>query len=214
MNKKMNANDVSKRQAKSMANQQGFATAEEKDRAKKELLLDLHTSSLGSAALTIQNIFHSDDLDLAKLMAELGRQQTSINKGNPYLLESMLINQMQVLQAMFTCAATQTSRSTMFSQMQAYADVAIKANNACRKTILAINQLKNPAPATFIKQQNNAVNQQVNNDQPASEKNKKPANELLIEEKRNETLDFRRTTETIPAHPAMETVEVGRRKDT
>ena len=213
MNKKMNANDVSKRQAKSMANQQGFATVEEKERAKKDLLLDLRTSFLGSAALTIQDIFNSDELDFVKLMTELGKQQTSINKGNPYLLESMLINQMQVLQAMFTCASSQIDRSTMFSQMQAYADIAIKANNACRKTILALNQIKNPTSTTFIKQQNNAVNQQINNDRPTSEKNKKPANELLTE-KRNETLDFRRASEAIPAHPAMETVEIGRRQDT
>ncbi|OGT11555.1 MAG: hypothetical protein A2X77_02995 [Gammaproteobacteria bacterium GWE2_42_36] len=49
--------------------------------------------------------------------------------------------------------------------------------------------------------------QQGNNDQPTSEKNKKSANELLIEEKENETLGVRRTPEAIRAHPAMETVE-------
>lgn len=178
------------------------------------LLTDLLTHPLGSAALTIQHIFRPEELPLAKILEELMRQQKSICEGNSHLLESLLINQIQSLQALFTYASIRASKSEMLSQWQVYTDVAIKVNNACRKTILALNQIKNPTSATFIKQQNNAVNQQVNNDQSTSEKNKKPTNELLIEEKKNETLDFRRTPEAIPAHPAMETVEIGRRKDT
>ncbi|OGT11437.1 MAG: hypothetical protein A2X77_04405 [Gammaproteobacteria bacterium GWE2_42_36] len=180
----------------------------------RTLLTDLLTNPLGSAALTIQHIFRPEELPLAKLLEELMRQQKSICEGNSHLLESLLINQMQSLQALFTYASIRASKSETIPQWQVYTDVAIKVNNACRKTILAINQLKNPAPATFIKQQNNSVNQQINNGQPVPEKNKKSANELLIEEKENETLDFRRTSEAIRAHPAMETVEIGRRKDT
>jgi len=64
----------------------------------------------------------------------------------------------------------------------------------------------------FIKQQNNAVNQQINPVNPSSglekTENKTPhSNELLIEAKTHETLEFRRPKETSAANIQMETVE-------
>jgi len=63
-----------------------------------------------------------------------------------------------------------------------------------------------PNKAVFIKQQNNAVNQQINNDLKSnSGKNKKIANELLSEVK-NANLELGRKKETINAYSEVEAV--------
>lgn len=77
-------------------------------------------------------------------------------------------------------------------------------------------ELKNPSRATFIKQQNNAITQQVNNEVKSNHKNfenpEKVANELL-EIKYEQRMNTRTTTSPIPVDPAMATVEVCRSKN-
>ncbi|MGH8646968.1 MAG: hypothetical protein ACREX4_21935 [Gammaproteobacteria bacterium] len=60
--------------------------------------------------------------------------------------------------------------------------LALKAQNQCRQTLAALAEIKNPRRTTFIGQQNNATNQQVNNVGGPSETRKNPEtreNELL-----------------------------------
>jgi hypothetical protein len=65
--------------------------------------------------------------------------------------------------------------------------MALKAQSQCRTSIEALAEIKYPKSATFIRQQNVASQQQVNNGQaeglapprPAREKDITPANELL-----------------------------------
>lgn len=118
-----------------------------------------------------------------------------------------------MLQSIFHYAAERISKTESMEQFRAYNDLAIKANGACRKTVSAIAHIKNPTPTTFIKQQNNAVNQQINN-AIGSEKINNCANELLsIEEKTDETLNTRRALKASRINKEMETVESGRGED-
>lgn len=76
--------------------------------------------------------------------------------------------------------------------------------------LLALAELKNPRRATFIKQKNNAINQQINSSSQEQVKNFKNsdkfANELL-KEPNHEALDFRGTPETGNINSQMEALE-------
>lgn len=92
----------------------------------------------------------------------------------------------------------------MINHIELFANIAFKAQTQSRKTLAVLSQLKVPNQAVFIKQQNNAVNQQINNDLKSnSEKNKKVANELLRENK-NANLELGRKKETVNAYSEVE----------
>jgi len=86
--------------------------------------------------------------------------------------------------------------------------MALKAQKHSRQTLTALKDVMNPRDTTFVKQQNNAVNQQVNNcagSEVSETSEKKSRNELLTEVE-HETLDPRGTFETVPVDPSMETM--------
>jgi hypothetical protein len=74
-------------------------------------------------------------------------------------------------------------------------------------------ELKNPSRATFIKQQNNAITQQVNNGVKSNPKNHEKVANKLLEIKYEQRMDTRTTTSTIPVDPAMTSVDVCRSKN-
>ena len=78
---------------------------------------------------------------------------------------------------------------------QIYFDIAMKAQKQCRQTLSALVDIKHPRRATFVKQQNNAINQQINNGSDPENFQEKPANELLTEVQ-YEIVDTRRTLKT------------------
>jgi len=183
----------------------------EKDLNRNTSLTSLRTSTLSNAAISISNLFSRDNLDLTTLVKQLGKQQNSTLEGGTNLFDCMLINQAQTLQALFHYAAERISHTNNLDCMQAFSDLALKANNNCRKTLLALQQIQKPSKTTFIKQQNNATNQQINtthNNQPSSIELKKSNNfkNELLTEKPYETLDYGRTEETIRTNTPMETV--------
>ena len=98
-----------------------------------------------------------------------------------------------------------------------YSQILPLEQTGCRKTLLALVEIKHPRRSTtLIKQQNNAITQQVNNEVKSNPKNfensEKVANELL-EIKYEQRMDSRTTASPIPVNPAMATVEVCRSKD-
>jgi hypothetical protein len=158
-----------------------------------------------TAALSIRRIHEKWPIDTQTLVNELQEEQKKITNGDLGNLEQMLFSQAKTLEAMFNHFVTQVARSETIREMNTCAEIALKANNSCRKTILALSQLKNPSTPTFIKQQNNAVNQQINNAEIPNEI-KNSSNELLKEET-HEKLDFRRTAEASPIDSKVETLE-------
>lgn len=156
-----------------------------------------------NAGVTIFN-FHpmKAGANVTDLVDELGKQVLTIRDDCMDRPEAMLAAQAHALDAMFTCLAQKAAANMNAGYLQAtetYLRMAFKAQSQCRTTLEALSEIKNPRSPTFIKQQNVAQQQQVNNGIPADsqsnthartrEKDITPANELL-EASHGERMDF------------------------
>ena len=152
-----------------------------------------------------ENDFGEDiKMDLESLTDVMETMSGQVKNGNLSNLEEMLVCQTHSLQHMFMTMASKISGTTNPDHIDLFARFALKAQNQCRSTIATLSEMKNPKRATFIKQQNNAVNQQINQDKNSKNLDK-PANELL-EQTHGKRLDIRKTQETIGANQDLETV--------
>ncbi|MFZ6723089.1 hypothetical protein [Undibacterium sp. Ji49W] len=156
------------------------------------------------------------------------RDQTKkVESGDLSEVENTLTAQAIALDAMFNELARRAALN-MGEHMNAtemYMRLAFKAQSQCRTTLETLAEIKYPKAATFVRQQNVAYQQQVNNDgmsipsntrTPAHAHGKKeiPANELLNEAD-HEKVDSRGTDETIRVNSPVETVgAVNRGKNT
>lgn len=170
---------------------------------------------------SILNQVRDDDkgLQVGHVLEEVVNANDKVLAGDSEEIESLLINQAKALDAVFYQYMGKTLSAELIIQMQAFSQLALKAQNQCRNTLATLSELKNPSKPTFIKQQNNAAIQQVNNVEKVevkkseiSENFQKSANELL-EVKNNEWLDTRAQSKTITVNPEMEAVGKSRRKD-
>jgi hypothetical protein len=127
--------------------------------------------------------------NLLNTVLEQGRD---IKKDEKHRIERQLYSQGVALSLMFDKLMRLMGLSETLKQMETYGHLALKAQAQSRATFVALNQLNNPNGTTFIKQQNNAVNQQINESKLAG-----CTNELLTE-RPNETLDLRGKAGTIP----------------
>jgi len=177
----------------------------------------------GAATHSITSIFskltHGDaglkGLDGETILNELSKQNEKIKNGDLTCVQEMLLDQAHTLQALNTLCMMKLRDVEYIEQMEAYSRIALKAQNQSRQTLATLIELKNPRRATFIKQQNNAVNQQINNAEPANvgteetQENRKnsgnPANELF-EADNHEQLDTRAQSKAGGANQELETV--------
>jgi len=100
------------------------------------------------------------------------KSQKMIAKGNFSEVEAHLIAQSTALERIFRIFTERMINEKYFVAQGTYGQIALKAQNQARKTLLAIAELKNPKKLTFIKQQNNAqinVNQKKNSKQTFEE---------------------------------------------
>lgn len=177
-----------------------FTEEEKKQRAINKSIN--HITSEANAAFTI-NAIHKESLHISTLVTELSESFVRVKNDNFLEVEAMLLSQAHTLNVFFHHALSQASQMSALNQIQTFSDLAMKAQNNCRKTLLALAEIKNPKRATFIKQQNNAIgNQQINN----SENLKNNSNEVLSEVQ-HESLDDRSKEKTITTHTTLETLE-------
>ena len=137
--------------------------------------------------------------------------------------ENMLWSQAQTLDTLFNTYILRAHRCETINSIKLFADIALKAQRQCRATLETLAHFKNPMP--FIRQQNNAVTQQVNNRQPpatrksidtntrppaqARGENKNLTNGLLTDGRGDyETLDTGRTATAGGTDKELATVEV------
>jgi hypothetical protein len=165
--------------------------------------LDAQTLS----AITSHDIMQNAGLkaNVYALHTETVKHVKKTLKGDTSDQETMLITQAKTLDLLFNNMVSKAVSSQYLNQMVAYMNIAIKAQNQCRKTICALHSIKHPQQQTVIKQQNNAVNQQVNNGE-VIEKKIKSENELLSIEENHAALDIRRTSKAVSNNQEMETV--------
>ncbi len=157
---------------------------------------------IANAALTI-NQLHHQVLDFSTVANEMCDSFSKVKKGNLVEVEAMLLSQAQILNVFFNQCLSRVADTKFLNQIQVMSDLALRAQNNCRKTLATLADIKNPKRAMFIKQQNNAIgNQQINN----SENLKNPANEVLSEVQ-YESLDNRSKEEAITINPMLATMD-------
>lgn len=152
------------------------------------------------------------------LVEQIGKHAKTVRDGDMDRPEAMLVAQAHTLDTIFNSLAQRAAQNMAAGHMHAtdtYLRMALKAQSQCRTTIEALGELKYPKTATFIKQQNVANQQQVNNGiandsapstpAHAHEKDITPTNKLLPEHK-HATLDAGRKRTASRPNSKLETV--------
>ena len=129
-------------------------------------------------------------VDFTELIQGLNESCSSVNGGDLFVLEDMLVSQAMALQTIFTSLARCAANQPHLRQYETFLGMALKAQGQSRATISALVDLKYPRQATFVKQANIAHGpQQVNNGgaagvdtaHSAHEKETEPAQNKLLE---------------------------------
>jgi hypothetical protein len=163
------------------------------------------TQSVMGSALVMDSMFN-DKLDLVTLVKNLNEKVDRVIDGDLRSVEGMLMAQAHTLNVIFNNMMIKTAKTSFVAQVQVLSEIALKAQNQCRQTLSVLAELKNPKRTMFVKQQNLAINQQVNNKDPStiSKNSENLANELLIEAKQYEALELGKPTETVTVNTQME----------
>lgn len=126
----------------------------------------------------------------------------SVQDGSIQDVEAMLVSQSIALNSIFTLMARRGAHNmkTNFGKAEAFMRMAFKAQNQCRSTLETLGEIKNPRQATFVRQQNIANQQQINNglDQENTASRTEEMKDIsesnkLLTEAANASLDTRRT---------------------
>ena len=163
-------------------------------------------SSANAAAVMAEYSKPFGDQDISVLVTSLSDTMDDMWAGDLSRAEAMLYAQAHALQSIFMNLARRAAKQEYLKQWEAYLRMALKAQSQCRTTLEALSEIKNPRTATFIKQQNVAGQQQVNNGQGAAhEKNITPTNEL-IGDANGEQLDTRTAGTPSSVNPKLAAV--------
>ena len=145
-------------------------TTEKEDRAfSRAVVADmalhtgLHCGSTVAAWTSFGDWAGGKALDGSAVGTQLEEIAARVRGGDLRDLEVMLVCQAVALQSVFNRLAQNSSRQNG-KQFEATLALSLKAQGACRATILALSELKTPRQATFVRQQNvSGGAQQVNN---------------------------------------------------
>ncbi|KTD14771.1 hypothetical protein Lgra_0474 [Legionella gratiana] len=167
-----------KTKAQVMLEQDEKKRAEEK---KNAATTELYLHCRGHATMALSKL-HGSGFDGVAALERLSRSVDRIHNNDTNEIEAMLMTQAKSLEYLFYDALGKLPSSNM-EHAEVFASIALKAQSGCRKTLMALAELKHPRrTTTIIKQQNNAITQQVNNNVKSEayeiENNKKIANEL------------------------------------
>jgi hypothetical protein len=156
----------------------------------KKMLLD----ALATVADVNPAEDHSKRVEYYLSMAESALQRESAP------IETMLMTQACTLDLLFNKCMRIARNCEFLNGTEIYSNMAFKAQKQCRQTLRALHEVQHPRRTTFVNQQNNALNQQVNNNSTKEDFQKNSANELLTEVQ-YEKMDTGRTVEAVAAHP-------------
>jgi hypothetical protein len=178
----------------------------QKSKVEKKIYSLLSSTPSWTAAESILNL--EVNTDITETNELLKQQFELVSKGDLSRAEEMLISQAHVLNLVFAKFTSKMTCAKYLSQCEAYSKIALRAQNQCQRTLRTLLEYKNPKRATFIKQQNNAINQQINKGElpnEISEKEINPANELL-EAKDGTWLDTGEAPEAVSVDSEVETL--------
>ena len=164
-------------------------------------------SAPGGAAYALSEMF--SQADLVQSIEDVVEAIKSVHGDSLKVAESMLVSQVYTLNALFNTQTASAIKSNYIPEAEMHASIALRAQNQCNRTLKTLLEYKNPKRATFIKQQNNLQINEAEN----SEKNIKPANELL-EVNHDARLDTGTPQEASRGNQEVETVgEIDRAED-
>lgn len=157
-----------------------------------------------------------DSIDVPSLIDQLRDQAAAVNRGDLSQAEAMLMNQATALQSLFARLAERGMNCEQVVGFEANMRMALRAQSQCRATLETLAEIKYPKAATFVRQQNVAYQQQVNNAEtgnntkqsahaPAHGETENKSNELL-EDQHEQRLDTGTTGAAIGADKELETV--------
>jgi hypothetical protein len=156
--------------------------------------------------------------DLGTMLDELDVQTDRIWSGNLGRPEEMLSAQAHTLDAIFNTFAQKAAKNLKNGHLpstEIYLRMALKAQSQCRTTLETLADIKNPKPATFIRQANIAEQQQINNGPTingaaghtrARKKNINQSSNELLEMHHDQRLDKGPTRAAIRNDSYLETV--------
>ncbi len=147
-------------------------------------------------------------VDVNEYRKQIRHQAELVKSGDLSRPEEILSAQAGTLDMLFNILADKALRNITAGHQGAgetYLRMAMKAQSQCRTTIEAIGELKYPKSPTFIRQQNIAGQQQVNN-YPAGEKIVGTRANELMEAPNGERMDTRATGKAIGHDPQLATL--------
>jgi hypothetical protein len=172
-----------------------------------------------NAASTMINFEQGlNDHSLKSITKELGQHEKDVKAGDMGRAESILINQANTLDVIFNALAKRAGSNVGKYQDTAerYLRMALKAQSQCRTTLETLAEIKAPRSVSFIKQQNIAEQQQINNGPTVNgaagharaheKKTEVPPNELL-ELQHGERMDGGTTRAAIGTDSHLEAVD-------
>lgn len=198
-------------------------------KTRERLIAEASFSSGVASALTASTFAKSSfgAINLNEATDVIREKSEKVTAGDFSGLEATLSAQATTLDAMFNELAKRAALNMgeHLGATETYLRLAFKAQTQCRATIETLAEIKYPKAATFVRQQNVAYQQQVNNGgvpdssnntrtgAPAHGNSDNQSNELL-NEATHENVDSSGTSKTSRANQDLETVEtVNRSKD-
>ena len=146
--------------------------------------------------------------DAAQSLKTLRERIKKVQGGDMAGVEATLVAQADTLDAVFNSMLLRAMNNQQNLQhFEGLMRVAMKAQAQCSLTLRTLSEIKNPRQTAFIKQQNNANQQIVNNDLPGAQETRKQPNELLRKGDAVEAMDGGRETKAIEAHSRMDAME-------
>lgn len=196
--------------------EQSISVVEDKAKTRERQLAEVALSTIVNNAITAatyggSGFAASDRASPGEAITVTKEKAAQVVAGDMSESERMLFSQAQSLEAIFNALALRAHANMgagYTSAADTYLRLAFKAQSQCRTTIEALSEIKNPRGATFIRQQNNAQQQQVNNEtstRPCArprEKDITPSNELL-EASDGKRMDTGATPKAIGADPVL-----------
>lgn len=146
---------------------------EEKDKTRERLLAEVGFSPCGANANTARTyaLDFAGELHITDAIAVMQDKAAKVQRGDLSEVEATLTAQAVALDAIFTGLAMRAARNmgSYMGATETYLRLALKAQAQCRATLETLAEVKYPKAPTFVRQQNVAYQQQVNNGNAAGD---------------------------------------------
>ena len=130
------------------------------------------TDQCGYGMVEVPQLFHATTLKELAFVNDIGIDgltsglQDLAQKSDEEVVQhmkGMLLGQLTILDSLFNTFTKIASQRQPMKGQQIYSELALKSQNQARRTAMSVADLVSPKRTTFIRQQNIANNQQVNN---------------------------------------------------